>query len=244
MILLVLGLVLLGFSNPWKFFQAIQGGFFDWTEAFWYLQWGGFWLVSASLLVFGGLGWWMPATFGARWKVVPAGISLLTFVAFFICSMPEESNQRDWKNGWLGLRVYARTKIWLRGDDGGEDALPDRLAGRWETRGGLRYTISRDEIRIASPKGESVWSARTCRHRFQMDYDFTFRSVLERPVTVGLQFEPFDQRRAASAIPLPERRFPRLICSCDSNLATWVLIDIDRLMALVESEEPLFARRT
>jgi hypothetical protein len=243
LVLLVLGLVLLGFSNPWKFFEAVQGGFFDWTEVFWYLQWGGFWLVSASLLVFGGLAWRMPATFSARWRLVPVALALLTFVLFFVYSMPEESNQRDWKYGWLGARVYVRTKIWLRGDDGGEDALPDRLSGHWETPGGLGFTISRNEIRIMSPNGETVWNAGTCRHRFQMDYDFTYRSALERPVQAGLRFATFDQRAPASAIPLPDRRFPRLSCSCDSKMTTWVLVDINLLMVLVEDEQPLLARR-
>ena len=34
-ILLALGILILGGTNPWKFFQAIDGAFFDWTEVFW-----------------------------------------------------------------------------------------------------------------------------------------------------------------------------------------------------------------
>src|SRR5207244_4339788 len=152
--------------------------FFDWTELFWYLQWGGFWLITASLLVFGGLAWKTPAAFVFRWRVAPAGVAFLLFVLFFVYSMPEKSNQQDWKNGWLGIRVYARTKLWLRGDEGGEDALPDRLAGPWKAAGGFGFTIARDRIQMTTPGGETVWSAHTCRRRFQMEYDFTFRSVL------------------------------------------------------------------
>jgi len=244
LVLLALGVVLLGCTNPWQFFQAAEGTFSDWTELFWYLQWCGFWLVTPSLFVFGGLVWKEPATFALRWRVVPTGLALLIFVLFFVCSMPEKSNQKDWKNGWLGARVYGRTKVWLRGDEGGENALPDRLAGHWVVPGGIAVTIARDGIRIISPGGETVWNAHTCRHRFQMDYDFTFRSVLARPVPAGLTFTPFDQTGAASSIPLPDRRFPRLFCSCDSNVATWVLVDVDRLMAFIDSEQVLLARRS
>ena len=244
LILLVLGVVLLGFTNPWQFFQAAQGSFFDWTEVFWYLQWGGFWLVNASLLVFGGLAWKAPASFSPQWRMVPAGIALLLFVFFFACSMPEKSNERDWKNGWLGARTYVRTKLWLRGDDRGEDALPDRLTGRWEAPGGYAFTISRDAIRMTSPNGETEWSGGSCRHRFQMDYDFTYRSVLAAPVTSGLAFQPFDQTRADSSVQLPDRRFPRLLCTCDSKMATWVLVDIDRLLVFLQSGEELLARRS
>ena len=244
LVLLGLGVAVLGLTNPWKFFEAIEGSFFDWTEVFWYLQWGGFWLVTVSLLIFGGLASRAPATFDPRWKVIPAGIALLMFGLFLVCSMPEKSNQRDWKNGWLGARMYVRTKIWRGGDEGGESALPDRLAGHWEAPGGFHFTISSDEIRMMSAAGETVWSARGCRYRFQMDYDFTFRSVLARPVPAGLAFTPFDQTGAAATIPLPDRRFPRLSCSCDSKAATWVLVDIDRLMAMIEDEPVLVARRS
>jgi len=243
-ILLILGIVLLGCTNPWQFFKSAEGGFFDWTEVFWYFQWGGFWLVTASLLVFGGLAWKAPAVFAVPWRVVPAGIALLIFALFFICSMPEKSNEKDWKSGWLGARVYWRTKVWLRGDDRDEDALPDRLAGHWEAPGGYSFSIARDGIQMNSPAGSTVWSAHTCR-RFSMEYDFTFRPALAqpRPSPTGLAFRPFDQTDAVPALPLPDRRFPRLSCSCDFNLNTWVLVDIDRLLVFVESERPLIARR-
>jgi len=241
LILFALGAFLLGFSNPWKFFEAIEGSFFDWTEAFWYLQWGGFWLVSGSVFVFGCLAK-TPAAFAARWRLIPPGIAVVMFALFFAYSMPEKSNQRDWKNGWLGARVYIRTKVWLRGDNRDESGLPDRLAGRWESPGGFSFAISRDAIRMISPAGETEWSARTCR-RFEMDYDFAFRSNLERPMPAGLALTPFDQKGAASAMSLPDRRFPRVSCSCDSEFATWVLVDIDRLMAFVDTKPILLARR-
>jgi hypothetical protein len=242
-VLLALGIVLLGGSNPWKFFEAAQGSFFDWTELFWHLQWGGFWLVTASLLVFGGLAWKTPATFAMRWRVVPAGIALLLLTLFFVCSMPEKSNLKDWKEGWLGARVYWRTKVWLRGDEGGEETLPDRLAGHWKAPGGFSFNIARDRIRIISSGGETVWDADTCPHRFEMNYDFAFRQALEPPEP-GLAFRVFDQRGAASALPLPDRRFPRLYCSCESRIATLVLVDFDRLMVFIESDRALIARRT
>jgi hypothetical protein len=244
LVLLGLGVVLLGCTNPWQFFEAAEGGFFDWTEVFWYLQWGGFWLVTASLLVFGGLAWQAPGTFVPRWRLVPASVALLIFVLFFVCSMPEKSNQRDWKNGWLGVRVYGRTKVWLKGDEGGENALPERLAGHWEAPGGFSFTISPHEIRMMSPGREIVWSADHCRHRFQTDYDFTFRSVLAGPIPAGLTFSPFDQTGIAAALPLPDRRFPRLYASCDGRVATWVLVDIDRLLAIMESGRVLVGRRS
>src|SRR4051794_15833098 len=118
-LLLAMAILLLGATNPWEFFQSADVGFLDWTEAFWYLQWGGFWLVTASLVLFGGLAWRVPSTFTAYWKLIPPAIALLFFVLFFFFSMPEESNQRDWKNHWLGARVYWRTKLWRRDDDRG-----------------------------------------------------------------------------------------------------------------------------
>ncbi len=187
LVLLALGSFLLGFTNPWQFFQAVGHGLLDWTEVFWYFQWAGFWLVTASLLIFGGIGWRAPATFSSHWKLIPPAIAVALFGMFFIFSMPEKSNRPDWKNGWLGARVYWRTKIWMRGDDRDEPGFPDRMAGRWEAPGGFRFTISRDAVRIETPSGETEWSAQTCRHRFQMDYDFTFRSALaQQAMTPGL----------------------------------------------------------
>jgi hypothetical protein len=243
-VLLSLGAFLLGCTNPWKFFEASEGQFFDWTEIFWYLQWSGFWLVTASLLIFGGLAWKAPATFAARWKAVPAVLALFLFALFFVSSMPEKSNQRDWKNGWLGARVYGRTKIWMSADDRGEAALPDRLTGLWNAPRGFGFAISRDGIRMTSPDGEIEWSARTCRHRFQMDYDFAFRSNLEQRMPDGLAFTSFDQTPVTPLMALPDRRFPRLSCSCDSTLATWVLVDIDRMMVITDSGQVLLAGRS
>jgi hypothetical protein len=224
-VLLGFGVVLLGLTSPSHFFESARGSFFDWTELFWYLQWFGFWLLTASLLIFGALAWRAPATFAVRWKVLPPAIGLLIFAAFFIWSMPEKSNQRDWRDGWLGARVYWRTKLWMRGDDTGEDGLPDRLAGRWETPGGVRITIARDRIEMTSPAGKSVWSAQTCPYHFEMHYDFTFR------------------QNVTYAPPLPDWRFPRLTCSCDGRFASWVLVDIDTLMVYAGSERALIARR-
>ncbi|MEP7366989.1 MAG: hypothetical protein ABI972_27335 [Acidobacteriota bacterium] len=243
LVLLVLGAFLLGASNPWHFLQAAQGSFFDWTEVFWFLQWGGFWLVSASILVFGGLAWKAPSNFTPQWKVVPAGIALLLFGAFFVWSMPEESNQREWKNYWLGVRIYFRTKAWVRDDDRGETAFPDRMSGRWAASGGFVFTISRDEIRMVTPKGESVWNGHECPHRFRIEYDYTFRSAMRQPIPSGLSMTQFD-RADADSIPLPDRRFPRLSCSCDSKMITWVLIDIDQLMVTTGSRSGLLARRS
>jgi hypothetical protein len=241
--LLGLSAVLLVSSNPWQFFQAIEGSFFDWTEIFWYLQWCGFWVLSASLLLFGWLAWHQPEMFALGWKMIPVGPALAMFVTFLACSMPEKSNEEDWKNGWLGARVYLRTKIWMRGDEAGEDAIADRLQGDWEVPGGFAFIISREGVRIESPEGASVWNERNCRHRFRMDYDFAFRTNLELASPGGLGFRRFDQARRTRAISLPDRRFPRLSCSCDSMYASWVLVDIDRLMAFPESGTVLHARR-
>ena len=244
LILLVLGVLLLGLSNPWQFFQTSGGSFLDFTEVFWSLQWAGFWLVCASLLVFGSLAWKTPSAFTPPWRLAPPGIALAMLALFFVHSMPEKSNQRDWKNGWLGARVYVRTKMWLRGDDAGESAIPDRLSGRWEAAGGISFTISRDAIRVASPDGETVWSERDCRHRFQAEYDFTYRSNLTESSPSGIRFGALDHKGAATWIELPDRRFPRLLCSCDSKTARWVLVDIDRLAAIMESGKVLLARRS
>jgi hypothetical protein len=242
-VLLAAGALILGLTNPWQFFEAAGHGFMDFTEAFWHLQWGGFWLIAASLALFGRLAWRAPSTFPAHWKLIPPGIALAFVVAFFVYSMPEKSNQRDWANGWLGARVYWRTKLWMRGDDGGEGALPDRLAGNWEAPDGRHFTITRDAIRLSTPLGYVEWSAKTCPCRFRMDYDFTFRSVLTQPVSAGLEFRPFAYQTRESDIPLPDRRFPRLYCSCDSKQTAWILVDIDRLIASPEDGTTLIARR-
>ena len=242
-VLLVLGFVLLGFANPWMFLEAADRGFLDWTEAFWYLQWGGFWLVTGSLLVFGTMAWMAPATFVARWRLVPVGVAVLLFVLFFICSMPEKSNERDWKQGWLGARVYVRTKFWLRGDDAGENAVPERLAGDWKAPSGFAFTLSSDAVTVKSPAGEAVWSASSCGRGFQMHYDFTYRPALDPPLPDGLGFVAFGQPVPAPLVPLPTRRFPRLYCSCDSKEAKFVLVDIDLLMVFLGSDQPLLARR-
>lgn len=244
LVLLGFGTLLLGFTNPWQFLEVAGQGFLDWTEVFWYFQWGGFWLIVASLLVFGGLAWRAPSVFAAHWKLIPAGIALVLFVMFFFCSMPEKSNQHDWKNGWLGARVYWRTKIWMRGDDGDEQAIAGRLAGRWEAPGGFEFTISPDSLSIKTPSGNTEWNARTCPWRFRMDYYFTFRSALiQRAMTPGLAFEKLDSRQPESLPNLPDRRLPRLDCSCDSKTTTWILIDIDRLMAFSDDDTSLIARR-
>ena len=167
---------------------------------------------------------------------------ILALRAFSVCSMPEKSNLKEWKDDWLGARVYWRTKIWLRADERGEGALPDRLTGQWKAPGGFSFSIARDGIRIDSPGQETVWNARTCRYRFQMEYDFTFRSALDRPEG-GLAFRTFARTGATPALRLPDRRFPRLSCSCDSNFATGILVDIDRLMMFDESDRVLPARR-
>ncbi len=244
-VLLALGGLLLGFTNPWQFFEAISGGFFDWTEVFWYFQWGGFWLVAGSLLVFGGLAWRAPSTFAAHWKLVPAGVAAVLFVGFFFCSMPEKSNQPDWKNGWLGGRIYWRTKIWMRGDDGDEPGIPRRMAGRWEAPGGLEFSIAPDSLRMKTPTANTEWNARTCPWRFRMDYDFTYRPALEQQaMTPGLAFEKLNSARPGFVTGLPDRRFPRLYCSCDSKSTMWVLVDIDRLLAFPDDDErPVIARR-
>jgi len=153
----------------------------------------------------------------------------VVFVAFFFVSMPERSNEKEWKDGWLGARVYQRTKEWRRGDEAGEAALAGRMAGDWVAPGGYRFTIERDAIRMKSGAEVVEWSPRTCRHRFRIDYDFAFRSALEWPIPDGLAFTSFDQVRARPAISLPDRRFPRLTCACDGAEATWVLIDVDKL---------------
>ena len=242
-VLLAIGVVLLGFSNPWQFFQAAEGSFLDWTEAFWYLQWWGFWMVAASLLVFGVMAWAAPATYAIRWKILPPGIAIVIFALFFVYSMPEKSNQRDWKNGWLGARLYWRTKLWMRGDDAGEDALPSRMAGLWEAPGGFSFSLTPDRIQMTSPSGASVWSAQTCRGRFEMRYDFTLRYGLSQPVQNGLRFSRFE-KAAAPTLPLPNRRFPELSCSCDEKFATFVLVDIDRLLVFRDFERTaLVARR-
>jgi hypothetical protein len=76
-----------------------------------------------------------------------------------------------------------------------------------------------------------------------MEYEFTFRSVLRQPLPAGLSFTPFDFKMREPAVLLPDRRFPRLDCYCDSNRTVWILIDIDRLMAFPEPDRMLIARR-
>jgi hypothetical protein len=243
-VLLALGALILGFTNPWKFFQAARGSFFDWTDLFWPLQWSGFWLIAASLALFGRLACRVPSTFTTHWKLIPPAIALALFVLFFFYSMPEKSNQADWRNGWLGARVYWRTKLWFRGDDGGEAALSGRLVGRWEVPGGLSFTISRDAVRMTTPFGETEWSVRTCPYRFRMEYDFAYRSALTQPLlSRGLEFRPLEFQAGETNIPLPDRRFPRLYCSCDSKATTWVLVDIDRLIVSPDEDSTVIARR-
>ncbi len=244
-VLLALGSLLLGFTNPWQFPAEADRGFFDWTEVFWYLQWGGFWLVTASLLVFGDRAWRSPTLFSVHWKLVPPGIAFALFILFFFCSTPEKSNQADWKNGWLGARVYWRTKIWRVGDNGDEQALPDRLAGRWEAPGGFAFTISRDTVRMTTPSGNAEWKSRTCPWRFPMDYDFTFRSSpIQQAITPpGFAFERLGAVPPEDILKLSDRRFPRRYCSCDSKTTTWILVDIDRLLAFPDHDNALIARR-
>jgi hypothetical protein len=98
---------------------------------------------------------------------------------------------------------------------------------------------------MRTPSAETEWSAQACRYRFQMDYDFTFRSALgQQSLASGLAFEKFGSWQPPKYLAdLPDRRFPRLICSCDSNESTWVLVDIDRMLAFPDDRTTLVARR-
>ena len=121
MVLLALGSLILGLTNPWQFFQAAAGAFFDWSDTFRYFQWGGFWLVTASLLVFAGTAWRAPSTFVPRWTQVPPGIALLLFVAVLLLL-----HARKVEPAGLEARLAGRARVLAH------EALAARRRGRRE----------------------------------------------------------------------------------------------------------------
>jgi hypothetical protein len=134
---------------------------------------------------FGGLSWKSPASFSPR-EVIPAGVALLLWCCSCLLDAGG-SNERDWKYGWLGARTYVRTKLWLRGDDGGENAIPDRMSG---CRRRLEDSPSpfRDTIRMTSPDGNYME-----QHECQRGFKWTTTSRFVR-CWCGARVHGFDQQ--------------------------------------------------
>lgn len=73
------------------------------------------------------------------------------------------------RSAGVGALILGFTNPWqlFEAIEGGffENALPDRLVGRWEAPGGFLFTISRDAVFMTTPSGRTKWSARTCLQR-------------------------------------------------------------------------------
>jgi len=228
-ILLAAGAFLLVVFSPWLYLDPRGAtGVLDFTEVFWYAQWGGFWLTLASLLCFGVS--YSKAPLSGRAIVAP-GIAALLTVLFFACSMPEASNQREWCKGVLGLPVYVKTKLRLAADAEGVDGLPKRFAGTWKSGGVRVLTIGADSVAVENGASKTLMSKQSCPHRFAMEYRLTSPSGL---------FEYFREGRATEADfrQLHPHDYPVLLVDCGMTYTVFVLLDRHELLVLSRYAPP------
>jgi hypothetical protein len=122
-------------------------------ELYFWAQWTGFWLLLASLVLF-GLDAWMHGLVLRSWRMTPPLLAILLATHFIIWTMPEKSNQANWAQGALGIRVYLSTKLAVRTEAREAARLLAAFAGRWQGVDGEQLVIGADNAQMITDKGQ------------------------------------------------------------------------------------------
>lgn len=124
----------------------------NFDELYFWAQWAGFWLVLASLVLF-GLDAWLHGLALRSWRLAPPLLAILLALHFIIWTMPEKSNQANWAQGALGLRVYLATKLAVRSDAREAARWLAAFAGRWRSADGEQLVIGADSAQLITDRG-------------------------------------------------------------------------------------------
>jgi hypothetical protein len=162
LVLISCGGGLLLFTRPSAFLNAVSGGFLDFTEILWYVQWFAFWVVVAGMLLA------LPGARRIAWMGAAPVIAAGLCVCFFAVSMPEKSNRESWRKGDLGIGIYVRTKRWRRAEQNPE-LVAGLLKGNWTDAGTRRFRFEREAVHA----GGDDLSPSTCAD-FRVHYEMLY----------------------------------------------------------------------
>jgi hypothetical protein len=213
-------------TNRWMFLghkPFVQASIFDITDFFWYLQWTGIWCGLASLLLFAVDARLTPYAWTSLRALAP-GLAIALSLLFLATSMPEETKQREWYRGELGVVCYVRTKFERRE---GVEGAPRRLGGKWKSSDGARVEIWGEKVFITSQGETTELSERTCPQRFFFTYEMPQRMEL------GIHFFRAGVTSEALYSDLPDRRYTILRVLCGEQETAFILIDKDRLVGVL-----------